>query len=133
MPRAFTQDERTLITRNLMEHGRRLFATRGLNKTSVEELAAAAGISKGAFYVFHESKEALFMDVVEEAERDFRRQVLAALDLPGPTPHARLVAALRKAFALWRTVPILHVFSQADYALIARRMPKGKLQEHLES
>lgn len=133
MPRAFTDDERELIAKRLLEQGSELFATHGLRKTSVEELARAAGISKGAFYLFYDSKEALFMDAVEHAEQMFRADVLAAIDAPGPSPRARLAGVLREAFTTWRTIPLLRAFNSTDYERLYRRMPVEKLQEHLLS
>ncbi len=84
MPRAFTEQERTVIGRRLLQQGYRLFSTYGLAKTNVEEIAKAAGISKGAFYLFYESKEALFMDVIEEAEVRVRQELLAVIDSARP-------------------------------------------------
>jgi AcrR family transcriptional regulator len=133
MPKGFTEHEKQLIGARLLEEGARQFSLYGLKKTSVEELAAAAGISKGAFYLFHASKEALFMDVAEEAERNFRREVLAAIDLPGPSPRARLLVVLQKAFTLWKTIPVLQIFTSSDYAILARRIPGETLQEHLQA
>ena len=133
MPRAFTEHEKELISTQLLEQGYKLFSTYGLKKTNIEELAAAAGISKGAFYIFYESKEALFMDVVELAEERFRQEILAAIDRPGPSPRARLVAVLKQAFSLMKTMPILQHFTRGDYDLLYRRLPAEKLQEHLAS
>jgi AcrR family transcriptional regulator len=133
MPKAFTDLEKKAIRERLLKQGSKLFATYGLKKTSVEELATAAGISKAAFYLFYESKEALFMDVVELAEADFRRQVLDAVEPPGPTPRARLVVVLKKAFTLWRTVPLFQMFTRADYEMMAGRVPAETLQEHLRN
>lgn len=133
MPKAFTPHERKLIGERLLEQGSRLFSTYGLKKTSVEELAAAAGISKAAFYLFFESKEALFMDVAQQAEEHFRQEVLAVIDLPGPSPRARLLAVLKKAFNLWKTIPLLQFFTRGDYDLLLRRIPEEKLREHLAS
>ena len=42
-----------------------LFATRGYNVTSVDEIVAAARVSKSAFYEFFESKEHCFRDLLE--------------------------------------------------------------------
>jgi len=133
MPKAFTESEREWIGERLLEEGDKLFATFGLRKTSIEELAEKAGISKGAFYLFYDSKEALFMDVVERAERQFREEVLAEVDKAGPSPRARLVAVLHKAFALWRTIPILRAFTRGDYEVLARKRPAAKLTAHLQS
>jgi AcrR family transcriptional regulator len=133
MPKAFSEQEKLIITERLIDRGGKLFATHGLKKTNVDELAAAAGISKGAFYIFYESKEALFMDVTERAEQQFRQVILASIDEPGPTPRARLLSVLRKAFTLWKTIPVLQVFTTIDFDLLAQRLPAEKLQEHMSN
>jgi AcrR family transcriptional regulator len=133
MPKGFTEHEKELIRKRLLEQGYKLFSAYGLKKTNVEEIAQAAGISKGAFYNFYESKETLFMDVIEQAEIRLRREVLAVIDLPGPSPRARLFAVLKKAFALFETIPILQFLTGIDYDLLFRRVPAEKLQEHLAS
>jgi AcrR family transcriptional regulator len=131
MPKAFTEREKELIGKRLLEQGYRQFSAYGLRKTNIEELAAAAGISKGAFYIFYKSKEALFMDVIELAEERFRQEVLAAIDLPGPSPRARLFAVFKKAFSLLKTMPLLQFLTGSDYDLLYRRVPAEKFQEHL--
>jgi len=131
MPRAFTEREKQLIRERLLSVGDRQFSALGLKKTTIEDLAEAVGVSKGAFYLFYASKEALFMDVVEQAELRFRQEVLAAVDLPGPSPRSRLLAVLKKAFLLVKTIPVLQFFAGDDYDRVIRRIPEGKLQEHL--
>ncbi len=131
MPKGFTEREKELIGQRLIEQGNKLFSAYGLKKTNVEELAEAAGISKGAFYLFYESKEALFMDVTEMAEQHFRQQVLAAVDLPGPSPRARFRTVLQVAFNLLKTIPLLKFVTGSDYDVLFRRVPPEKLQEHL--
>ena len=133
MPRAFTQHEKELIGARLLEQGWKQFAAHGLRKTNVEDLAQAAGISKGAFYLFYESKEALFMDVAEQAESLFRREVLAVIDLPGLSARARLVAVFKTAFSLFKTLPILQFLTGRDYEMLFRTIPAEKLHEHLAS
>ncbi len=133
MPKGFTPQENELIRKRLLEQGYKLFSAYGLKKTNIEELAGAAGISKGAFYNFYESKEALFMDVIELAEKRFRQEVLAAIDLPGPSPRARLVAIFKQAFTLVKTIPVLQFLTGRDYEVLFRRVPEEKLQEHLAS
>jgi AcrR family transcriptional regulator len=131
MPKAFTDNEKELIKKRLLEQGYKLFSAYGLKKTNVEEIAKAAGISKGAFYHFYVSKEALFMDVIEQVEIRLRQELLVALDLPGPSPRARLFAVLKKAFNLFEAIPILQFFTGSDYDQLFRRIPAEKLQEHL--
>jgi AcrR family transcriptional regulator len=133
MPRAFSEQERELIRQQLLEHGYRLFTSYGLRKTNVEEIARAVGISKGAFYGFYESKEALLMDVIEQAEIRLREEVLAVVSQPGPSPRARLYAVLHRAFDLFTEMPILQIFTGSDYDLLFRRIPAETLQEHLSN
>lgn len=131
MPRAFSDQERKMIINRLLEAGHRQFSTFGLKKTSVRELAGAAGISKGAFYLFFDSKESLLLEVVEQAEEKFRVEVLAVIEQPGPSPRKRLLAVFKKAFTLWKTIPIFGIVLQEDYRLLFRRVPPEKLQEHV--
>jgi AcrR family transcriptional regulator len=133
MPKAFSEHEKELIDKRLLEQGYKMFSAYGLKKTNIEEIANAAGISKGAFYSFYESKEALFMDVIEQAEIRVRQDLLAVIDLPGPSPRARLFAVLKKAFTLFKEIPILQFFTGNDFDLLFRRIPTEKLQGHLAS
>ncbi len=133
MPRGFSERERELIRKQLLDEGYKLFSAHGLRKATVEEIAQAASISKGAFYLFFESKEALFLEVAEVAERRFRQEVLAAVDRPGPSLRARLIGVLGTAIALFRTIPLLRAFGGADFELLLRRVSPERLQAHLEA
>jgi AcrR family transcriptional regulator len=133
MPKAFTAQEKELIRRRLLEQGYKQFSAYGLRKANIEELAEAAGISKGAFYLFYASKEALFMDVVEQVEHRFRQELFAVVDLPGPSPRARLFAVFQQAFRLVKTIPLLQFLTSRDFDLLVRRVPPETFQEHLAS
>jgi AcrR family transcriptional regulator len=133
MPKGFTEREKDLIRARLIKVGYKQFSAHGLKKTSIEELTEAAKISKGAFYLFYESKEALFMDVAEQAEQRSRQEIFAAIDLPGPSPRARFLRVLKTGFALLKTVSMLQFFTGNDYDLLFRRVPAEKLREHQAS
>jgi len=133
LPKGFTEREKDLIRARLIKEGYKQFSAHGLKKTSIEELAEAAKISKGAFYLFYESKEALFMDVAEEAELRSRQEIFAAIDRPGPTPRARLLGVFQTGFALLKTIPMLQFFTGSDYDLLLRRVPAEKVRAHLAS
>ena len=133
MPKAFNDHEKELIGRRLLEQGYKLFSAYGLKKTNIEEIASAAGISKGAFYKFYASKELLFMEVIEQTEIRVRQEILGLIDQPGPSPRARLFAVLKKAFAIFRTIPILQFFTGSDFDLLFHRIPLEKFQEHTAS
>ena len=63
---SFTDKERAGIVASLRRAAGRCAASVGMKKTTVDELAVEAGISKGAFYKFYESKEHLFLDMLEQ-------------------------------------------------------------------
>ena len=64
MSRSFTDYEKDNIRKSLLEACKQSWTQYGYKKTSVDELCKHAGISKGAFYLFFESKEALFCEVL---------------------------------------------------------------------
>jgi AcrR family transcriptional regulator len=66
-----------------------LFATRGYNATSVEEVVAAAKVSKSGFYEFFTSKEHCFRELLEQEGGALIHDVLAAA-ATGHNHHERL-------------------------------------------
>lgn len=64
MARSFSEREKENIKKNLQEACKQSWTQYGYKKTSVDELCKQVGISKGAFYLFFESKEALFCEVL---------------------------------------------------------------------
>ena len=72
MSRAFNEEEKEAIRKKLITEGRVLFERYGLKKTNVAEIADAAGIAKGSFYNFYNSKEELFIDVLDGFEGEMQ-------------------------------------------------------------
>ena len=66
-----------------------LFASRGYNVTSVDEIVAGAKVSKSAFYEFFESKEHCFREILSEEGGALIHDVLAAA-ATGRNHHERL-------------------------------------------
>lgn len=66
MPKGFTYEEKEIITEKLMKECKLNWQKYGYKKTSIDTLCQDIGISKGSFYSFFESKEALFYQVFKE-------------------------------------------------------------------
>lgn len=64
MARSFTEREKENIKKSLQEACKQSWTQYGYKKTGVDDLCRQVGISKGAFYLFFESKEALFCEVL---------------------------------------------------------------------
>jgi AcrR family transcriptional regulator len=63
----------------LLDVGRRLFAERGFEGTSVEEIAAKAGVSKPVVYEHFGGKEGLYAVVVDRETRSLQDRLSSAL------------------------------------------------------
>ena len=68
--------------RALLESAEALFAVHGFQKTSLDEVAAEARLTKGAIYHHFESKQALFEAVLEQLEVEQTAAVSAAIGSP---------------------------------------------------
>ncbi|WP_346621702.1 TetR/AcrR family transcriptional regulator [Blastococcus montanus] len=69
--------------RQLLDVGRELFAQKGFDATSVEEIAAHAEVSKPVVYGHFGGKEGLYADVVEREMNRLLDRFSAALSSPG--------------------------------------------------
>jgi AcrR family transcriptional regulator len=58
------EDSRDQTTRHLLEAAQKLIAKKGLSAASVEDIAAAAGYTRGAFYSNFSSKGDLFIELL---------------------------------------------------------------------
>ncbi|MFD1036822.1 TetR/AcrR family transcriptional regulator [Virgibacillus byunsanensis] len=61
----------------LIESGIKLFAEKGYHKTSIQEIANEAGVSKGAFYLYFQSKE----DFIVMAYQFYNTQISERIEL----------------------------------------------------
>lgn len=80
----------------ILAAGRSLFEARGYSALGVAEICKAAGVPKGSFYYFYESKEALALAVVDEHWADQRREWTRILS--GGSGVAQPLDRLRKLF-----------------------------------
>jgi AcrR family transcriptional regulator len=90
-PRRLTRKEKQAETRErLLDAAERVFLRRGLQGSSVEEIAAEAGFTRGAFYSNFESKDELFVELLQDrVYRQYAQMAEQAQEQPG-TPRERL-------------------------------------------
>lgn len=131
MPKGFSEREKELIRAKLLQKGKEHFERYGLKKTNVEDLTKAAGISKGAFYTFYDSKEELFFEILEQFEADYRHVILQDIALTGPEPQERFKNVLHRSLTVWRSHPLFTHFSDAEREHLMRKLPLEKLQAHI--
>lgn len=76
------RNDRADVTRaTLLDAARRLFGRDGYAATSVHAIVEAADVTKGAFYHHFDGKQAIFLQVFEEVQREIgRRAFVVHLD-----------------------------------------------------
>jgi AcrR family transcriptional regulator len=119
MPRAFSETERTAIRERLLAAGQDLFVRRGVRATTVEQLARAAGISKGAFYFFYPSKEALFFAIIEEIETAMQARLEEQV---AEAPHDAMRLLLRASLQAREENPLFDVATSEEALAVMRTM-----------
>ena len=78
MAAPFSEEEKANIRETLMEKGLQHFSAQGIGRARIEDICRDAGISKGSFYAFFSSKEALFF-AIGEAHREANMQAIFSL------------------------------------------------------
>jgi AcrR family transcriptional regulator len=89
-PRLSRMEKQAETRRRLLDAAERVFLRRGLQGSSVEEIAAEAGFTRGAFYSNFKSKDELFVELLQDrVYRQYAQMAEEAQARPG-TPRERL-------------------------------------------
>jgi AcrR family transcriptional regulator len=76
--------------REILEAARQQFALAGYDATGVAEICTAAGVSKGAFYHHFQSKQRVFLVLLEEWLEGLEKALDHVLAIPGSAPERLL-------------------------------------------
>ena len=90
------QDDRRAATTAAIRAGaRELFSTAGFEKTSIDQIAERARVTKGAFYHYFDSKERIFEEVLEMVQSELTARVVQAA-AKASTPAKAIRLGLRQ-------------------------------------
>lgn len=137
----------------LLDAAAQLFAARGYGPTRVVDICQAAGVAKGLFYWYFDTKEALFAELVRSMRQKLRRTqavAMSASDDPitqlrlGTEASVRFMAENSSYFALLelertdeRVAPVLRegtdVYSRDVQRLIIEAQRDGSVPEDLDA
>lgn len=82
----------------IMESAIKLFSNRGYNTASVDDICAEAGISKGAFYHHFESKQALFLALLDGWLQTIDSAIQASKEKTAPETFMQMTEAFPYLF-----------------------------------
>jgi AcrR family transcriptional regulator len=81
----------------------------------------AAGISKGAFYLFYDSKQGLFIEVMAQIELEMQSNMLEVVRNIDEPSKSSFKQFLHAAIAILETHPLFANTSDEDYQLLLGR------------
>jgi AcrR family transcriptional regulator len=90
----------------LLDAAASLFAERGFDRTTVDDVVAGARVAKGTVYWYYRSKKALFLAVLERAAKVYRDELVRAAGR-ARSPMERLECAIEGTMSFARSRPDL--------------------------
>ena len=92
---ATKREQRAASIESLLGEALTLFITQGYHATTVEEIAQAAGLTKGAVYFYFKSKANVLKALLDRTEELTIAPTIAAMASAGEDPEDRLSAFVR--------------------------------------
>lgn len=131
MARSFTEREKENIRKKLQEACKQSWTQYGYKKTSVDELCKQVGISKGAFYLFFESKEALFCDVLCSVQEQICNAASAIIEKR--KDKYGVAEALKMIYREYDSNNFLYNADSMDYTILMNKLSEEQAKKIEES
>lgn len=96
VPKPSNEDRRAASIEAVMNAARHHFVARGYHGTTMDRIAASAGLTKGSIYFYFSDKESLLLSLLDEVEAEFFDPIIDMLRDPDLTPQEKLVAFLHR-------------------------------------
>lgn len=97
--------------RELLDVALRVFSERGYHETRISDLIAAAGVARGTFYLYFESKNAIFHELLDELLVRVRASVVGVEMGEGAPPlRDQLIVTLERVLTTFSESPALTAF-----------------------
>lgn len=117
MPKSFTEAEKAYIRERLLREAEACLGVYGIRRTTVDEIVRRAGIPKGTFYLFYESKEALIFDVVLKLNTEVQAKLFA-----------QIAGMMRKPDAEQLTEIVFGLYQSLDGSFLLKLVENGELE-----
>lgn len=125
------EEQRLMTRRRIVDAAIATFASKGYTNTTIEDLVAAAGVSRATFYLHFESKLALLQHV-GQGNSAWALKTLGAVDGVLPIPRERVEALVRETVYHWqRRLPLMQTMLQAETVEVPMRTQRLKAVERV--
>ena len=132
MPKRMSDQEKFIIKSRLKEEAKNLMLIHGIKKATVDELVKRVKIPKGTFYLFYESKELLFFEVINEMQ-DLLKDKLVHMLQEQEKVHSveTITEVLMKLYLEVMQSGLLEMSQNGDMELLIRKLPEQVVREHM--
>ncbi len=121
MARSKNPEIRNERQHQILDAARRIFGEHGLAESRMDDIAVAAGLSKGTLYLYYKSKDDLVVGLLEALFSQALVQMRTIFDQPGMTAEARMIHYIEGIVSLMEADASLLGISYEFYAVAARR------------
>lgn len=131
MPKSFSESERNYIRNRLKEEARICLGQYGMKKTTVDELVKRVCIPKGTFYLFYESKELLFYDVLCEFHDEMHAKLIKEVsDISDDISTDKLTDLIMGLYEMVENSFMLRFLADGEIEMLIRKLPPEIAADH---
>jgi len=123
-----TDPKQALKRQRLLAAATELFVVHGYRKTSIDDVARAAGVAKGTVYLYYRNKAELLLHAAAQEKLRFLKQLMPSDSL---RPVERLRACIVNGIVLSREVPLFSRITGGDqeFALVLQEVDGQVLED----
>ncbi|MCU1683613.1 MAG: TetR family transcriptional regulator [Amycolatopsis sp.] len=114
-------DDQGSVPRRLLSHATKLFAKKGFDRTSVQEIVEAAGVTKGAMYHYFGSKDDLLYEIYARVLREQTEQLEKVAVIDAPLRERLTAAASDVVVSTIASLDDNKIFAQSMHQLSAEK------------
>ena len=119
----FTLERRNEVQEKLLEVGVELIKEKGIQKMTISEVTARAGIGKGTFYHFYDAKEYYVYDVLQYSKEEMKQLWNECAARNGGIGR-NMVEQILEQYAFNRDKNLVHFISAEDEKWLNEKLPK---------
>ena len=133
MPKSFSDSERAHIKHRLIEEAKQCLVQYGVRKTTVDELVKRVNIPKGTFYLFYDSKELLFFDVISQFHDAIQERLFSEIkSLNEDLVPRKLTQLILDLYKLVEGSFLLKLMTNGEMEMLIMKLPPEIATQHAE-
>ncbi|ODR81916.1 hypothetical protein BG842_24375 [Haladaptatus sp. W1] len=131
---SFSAEKRERVRESLRDTGRELFTRQGIRKTTIAELTEPADIGTGTFYQYFDSKEALYIDILEQESKEVIPRLLGKSFRTHDDPETAIAALLEQSLSEMESNPIFRrvLIEEQELTRVGERISDEEVSEKRE-